>query len=134
MLYVDDSVLLVSEENPKDISNTLTKELQSCSEWLVNNKLSLHLGKMEAILCGSKRKLINVQDFEVKSNGVSIKSVSAVKYLGINIDSDMSGETTWKTIISKCNSRLKPGHVIVLIKAYNSLYGSFTAEVKLEVK
>ncbi len=107
LLYADDSVLLVSGENPKDISNTLTKELQTCSEWLVDNKLSLHLGKTEAILCGSRRKLKNVQDFEVKYNGVSIKSVSAVKYLGINIDSDMSGETTWKTVMNKCNSRLK---------------------------
>ncbi len=98
---------MVSGENLKDISNTLTKNLQTCSEWLVDNKLSLHLGKAAAILCGSKRKLKNVQDFEVICNGVSIKSVSAVKYLGINIDSDMSGETTWKTIISKCNSRLK---------------------------
>ncbi len=89
LLYADDSVLMVSGENPQDIFNTLTKELQLCSEWLVNNKLSLHLGKTEAILCRSKRKLKNVQDFEVKCNGVSIKSVSAVKYLGINIDSDV---------------------------------------------
>ncbi len=108
LLYADDGVLLVSGENPKDISNTQTKELQSCSERLVDNKLSLQLGKTEAILCGSKRKLKkNVQDLEVKCNGVSIKPVSAVKYLGINIDSDMAGESTWKTIISKCNSRLK---------------------------
>ncbi len=35
----------------------------------------------------------NVQDFEVKCNGVFIKSESTVKYLGINIDSDMSGES-----------------------------------------
>ncbi len=55
----------------------------------------------------NQRKLKNVQDFEVKCNGVSIKPVSAVKYLGINIDSDMSGESTWKTVISKCNRRLK---------------------------
>ncbi len=89
------------------MSNTLTKELQSCSEWQVDNKLSLHLGKTEAIICGSKRKLKNAQDFEVKCNGVSISSVSAVKYLGINIDSHMSGESTWKTIVSKCTSRLK---------------------------
>ncbi len=73
----------------------------------MDNKLSLHVGKTEAILCGSKRKLKNIQDFEVKCNGISIKSISAVKYLGINIDSDMLGETTWKIIISKCNRRLK---------------------------
>ena len=107
LLYADDSVLLVSGKKPKDISNVLTKELQSCSEWLIDNKLSLHLGKTEAILCGSKKKLKNVQDFEVKCKGVSITQVSVVKYLGLNIDSDMSGESVWKSVISKCNNRLK---------------------------
>ncbi len=79
LLYADDSVLLVSGKNLKDISNTLTKELQSCGKWLVDNKLSLHLGITEVILCGSKRKLKTAQDFEVKCNGVSIQSVSVVK-------------------------------------------------------
>ncbi len=74
LLYADDSVLLVSGKNLNDISNTLTKELQSCGKWIVDNKLSLHLGKTEVILCGSKRKLKNTQDFEVmKCNGVSVQ-------------------------------------------------------------
>ncbi len=89
------------QEENLDISDTLTKELQLCGKWLVD-KLSLHLGKKEVILCGSKRKLKNAQDFEVKCNGVSIQLVSVVKQLGINTDSDVSGESTWKTIISKC--------------------------------
>ncbi len=63
------------EKNLKDISNTLTKELQSCG-----NKLSLHLGKTEVILwIKEKTKKKNAQDFEVKCNGVSIQSVSVVK-------------------------------------------------------
>ncbi len=79
LLYADDSVLLVSGKNLKDISNTLTKNLQSCGEWLVDNKLSLHIGKTEVILCGSKRKLKNAQGFEMKCSGISIQSVSVVK-------------------------------------------------------
>ncbi len=67
------------EKKLKDISNTLTKELQSCGKWLVDNKLSLHLGKTEVIFCGSKRKLKNAQDLEVKCNRVSIQSVYVVK-------------------------------------------------------
>ncbi len=45
----------------------------------IDNKLFLNLGKTEAILRGSKRKLKTAQDFEVKCNGVSIQSVSVVK-------------------------------------------------------
>ncbi len=89
------------QENLKDISNILTKELQSCSAWLVNNKLSLHLGKTEAVLSGSKRKLKNAQDYEVKYSGVSVSSIYVVKQLGLNIDLDMSGNLIWKSVISK---------------------------------
>ncbi len=80
LLYADDSVLLVSGKNLKDISNTRTKEIQLCGEWLEDNKLSLHLGKTEAMLSGSEITIKkNALDFEVKCNGVSIQSVSVVK-------------------------------------------------------
>lgn len=35
---------------------------------LVNNKLSLHLGKTECILFGSRKKLAKVENFNVYSN------------------------------------------------------------------
>ncbi len=76
----------------------------------MDNKLSLYVGKTEAIICESKRKLKKKNYKTLKRNavsGVSIKLVSAVKYLGINIDSDMSAESSWKTIVRICNSALK---------------------------
>ncbi len=66
LLYADDSVLLVSHRDPRVISNTLSQELESCNEWIIDNRLSLHLGKTETILCGTKRKMRNAEDFEVK--------------------------------------------------------------------
>ena len=39
------------------IDQELSKEIQSVSEWLVDNMLSLHLGKSESILFGSKIRL-----------------------------------------------------------------------------
>ncbi len=57
-----------------------------CNEWLIDNRLLLHLGKTEAILCGTKRKMRNTEDLEVKHKDTAIQSVSEVKYLGIKID------------------------------------------------
>ena len=37
LLYVDDSGILVSSKNKQDIEQLLT-------QWLIDNKLSLHLG------------------------------------------------------------------------------------------
>ena len=57
LLYADDSALIISGFDPKEIAKELSKELESCRQWLIDNKLSLHLGKTEEILFGSKRKL-----------------------------------------------------------------------------
>ncbi len=40
LLYADDSVLLMSHKDTKAISDTLSKELESCNEWLVDNRLA----------------------------------------------------------------------------------------------
>ena len=53
LLYADDSALLVSDKNPQCVADKLSKELESCRQWLVDNKLSLHIGKTEFVLFGS---------------------------------------------------------------------------------
>ena len=58
LLYADDSTLIVPGLDPKDIADTLTMELNSCKQWLIDNKLSLHLGKTESLLFGSKKNCV----------------------------------------------------------------------------
>ena len=55
-LYADDSMLFVAGKDVKQIEQRLTEEMYNISAWLESNKLSLHLGKTESILFGSKRK------------------------------------------------------------------------------
>ena len=83
LLYADDSTLIISGSDPKVIADTLSFELNSCRQWLMDNKLSLHLGKTESILFGSKRKLRKVTSFEVKCNNEVIQNDDSVKYLGL---------------------------------------------------
>ena len=56
ILYADDSALLFADKDKNVIENKLSQELNSVNQWLVENKLSLHPGKCEAILFASKRK------------------------------------------------------------------------------
>ena len=67
----------------------------------------MHVGKTEAILFGTKRKLRKVSSFEVKCDNETIKNVNSVKYLGIQIDEDLAGESIVKEIVKKANTRLK---------------------------
>ena len=107
LLYADDSTLIISGSDPKVIADTLSFELNSCRQWLIDNILSLHLGKTESILFGSKRKLRKVTSFEVKCNNEVIKNVNSVKYLGLQIDNDLAGDNIVKGIVKKVNSRIK---------------------------
>ena len=58
LLYADDSTLLISHKDPDIICKELSSQLESCREWLIDNNLSLHLGKTEFIIFGPKHKLI----------------------------------------------------------------------------
>ena len=44
----------------------MSREIESCKQWLIDNKLSLHLGKTESILFGSKRNLKKIESFDAK--------------------------------------------------------------------
>ena len=74
LLYADDSALLVSGNDPGEISSWLGTNLQSCNQWLIDNKLSMLLGKTECILFGPKRKCKNVQNFCVECHDSEIQS------------------------------------------------------------
>ena len=56
LLYADDSASLTSGKDVSEIG-VLSRELESLSEWLEENRLSLHLGKTQSILFGSKKRL-----------------------------------------------------------------------------
>ena len=103
LLYADDSTILFSLTDPDQTAIKLGKVLESCSEWLIDNKLSLHLGKTEGILFGSKMKLRKVKDFQIVCNNHKIDTTTSVKYPGLNVDNLLSGEIVVNNIISKVN-------------------------------
>ena len=107
ILYADDSIIMVSHKDPKYIEAKLEKELNSVNSWLIENKLSLHPGKCESILFGSKRKCKKITNFSVKYNDTEITAKSNIKYLGTTIDQTMSGQDIVTSIIKKANGKLK---------------------------
>ena len=107
LLYADDSALIVSGTNTDEIQNRLSPELESIREWLIDNKLSLHLGKTESILFGSKRKLQQNNSIQVQCAGNTLTCHTHVKYLGVELDQSLTGDGVAEKIISKSNVKLK---------------------------
>ena len=107
LLYADDSVIISSHTDPAVISHSLSSDLKSCNDWLIANKLSLHVGKTECILFGTKIKLGKTGDFTISYNDQIIKSQDSIKYLGVTLDQCLSGDNMFNSIMSKVNGRLK---------------------------
>ena len=85
----------------KVISDVLSRELESCRQWLIDNKLFLHLGKTEFILFGSQHKLSRVNQFEVSGDGKIINPTNSVKYLGITLDENFKSESNANSLLKK---------------------------------
>ena len=105
-LCADDSALFYSHKSSKVIAERLSGELCNCQRWLVDNRLSLHLGKTECLLFGSKRRLKGVDDFSLSCEGTAIKRVFSVKYLGVRLDVNMSGMDHATELVKKCVGRI----------------------------
>ena len=105
-LYADDSALLFSHSNPQIIADRLSTELSTCKRWLVDNRLSLHVGKTEALLFGSKRKLKGVDNFRVHCDGTPVERKFSVKYLGVLLDANVNGSAHAGNLMKVCAGRL----------------------------
>ena len=77
------------------------------SSWLVDNKLSLHLGKTESILFGPCKKICNSPSLDIKCGDTKISSKKSVRYLGVDLEQTLSGKLILENILKKGNSRLK---------------------------
>ena len=107
LLYADDAAVLVSGTNTEQVQSLLSGELEMVSEWLIGNKLSLHLGKTESILFGSKSRLSAQSDMTISCHTNVIGAKTQVKYLGAILDQTLSCESMALSIIQKANARLK---------------------------
>ena len=106
LLYADDSTILYSNNDSRVISDKLGLELKVCRKLLVDNKLSLHMGKTESMVFGSKQKLRKINYFSFEYNGHTIKAQHLVKYLGLTLDDQLTGEAFVNSTVQKVNGRL----------------------------
>ena len=68
--------------------------------------MSLHVGKTESLLFGSKRKLKGVENFRVTCDGTPVGRVFTVKYLGLHLDASLDASSHASYLMKTCAGRL----------------------------
>ena len=83
-MYADDSAILVADKSISNVEMLLQKELEVVSDWLIDNKLSLHPGKIKCILLGSKIRLKSQSTLNISYKGTDIERKESVKLFRCN--------------------------------------------------
>ena len=93
VLFADDTNMFITGKDMNVLCNQLNEDLRNVQEWLQCNKLSLNVLKTHYMVFTPRNRLIN--DIDVKIHDVQIQRVYATKFLGVQIDAQL----TWKTHI-----------------------------------
>ena len=117
VLFADDTNMFITGKDMNVLCNQLNEDLRNVQEWLQCNKLSLNVLKTHYMVFTPRNKLIN--DIDVKIHDVQIQRVYATKFLGVQIDAQL----TWKTHIEYTCKKLSKC-VGILCKARKKLYKS----------
>ena len=106
--FADDTNLLNYNNSVKRMNKQVNQVLKNLTNWLNANKICLNVNKAEAVLFKSSRKPTDVP-LKLKLNGKRLYPTNSVKYLGINIDENL----TWKQQISDIAIKLNKGNGIL---------------------
>ena len=99
--FADDTNLLNINMSPKKLQKQVNTDLKYLYQWLLANKISLNCSKTELIFFTKPGH--NIQDFKfkIKINGHKITPANHIKYLGIHLDTSLSGKYHCETVINK---------------------------------
>ena len=99
--FADDTNLLNTNSSPKQMQKQVNIDLKLLYEWLLANKISLNCAKTELIFFHKPGHPITGFSFKIKMNGHKLLPSDHIKYLGIYLDSTLSGNYHCKQLITK---------------------------------
>ena len=105
-MYADDTSISYASKNIEELNTTLSKDLDSLNKWLQGNKLSLNVVKTQAMVIGSQPNLKKIAEKKVDTpsfsiGGSDIDLIKNVKYLGVQLDSNLDWDQHMKVLCGK---------------------------------
>lgn len=101
--YADDIALYVSSSSFEVAASRINSALFYLNQWLDDHGLSLSVPKSQAVIFSRKR---NVPNVTISINNENISIIKKVKFLGIILDSKLSGMEHLNYIVNKCERNI----------------------------
>ena len=105
-MYADDASISYASKNIGELNTVMNRDLDCLNKLLQGNELSLNVVKTQAMAIGSQPNLKKVADKRVDTPSFSIGDsvidlVKSVKYLGVQLDSNLDWNQHMKVLCSK---------------------------------
>ena len=129
-LSADDNCLCFSSSKPENLQETINSALKFVSEWITANKLRINPQKSSALIISPKSNdKASYQNLTILFDGFKINLPKSVKYLGVQIDDNLTFKTHINFHYSKLSRTLgvmfKVKHYLpktYLLLLYNTLF------------
>ena len=92
-LYADDTELHATSSEINIAERLVNEDLTNIANWWRQNGLISNHKKCEVMLIGSRHTTTTSRDLEIFLDGNLLKQTNSVKYLGVNIDHNLSWNT-----------------------------------------
>ena len=113
-MYADDTVLIYSSRNTKELHSSMQQDLETLNEWMFNNSLSFNANKTKYVIFKNANKIQHQLD-PVIVNETPIEKVQCSRYLGLIIDEQMN----WQVHIQQVKSVLSPYNFVLKRTKYS---------------
>ena len=102
-MYADDTAFYFADCSIDVINSILQTETEEVYKWLCSNKLSLHIGKTNAMLICSRQKRQHLNDCKISLclDDCKIEQTEDLQYLGLKIDHDLRYDLYMKCLVNK---------------------------------
>ena len=107
-IFADDTNITFASSTMIDLENTVNLELRNLQRWLITNRLSFNIAKIEFMVIGSNQRIhaLSNNQIDIEIDGKSIKRVEEAKSLGLFIDEHLSWTKHIEEISKKMSSAI----------------------------
>ena len=114
-MFADDTTILARNKSLPVLFDIVKKELINVDNWLIANKLSLNVTKTNYIIFQTWGSKPRPKDLSLKLRNIPIQKKRNEKFLGLNINENLSCKPHMTNILCKVRSGLS---IVKKIKPY----------------
>ena len=104
--YADDMVLYSKKKSITQSGLELQMDLDSLTNWCVDNEIYINIDKTKIMYFGSKAKINSAALPKLQIDGIAIQRVHSYTYLGLKLDEQLSLETHANELIRKVSAKI----------------------------